>query len=144
MLNIILTGIYIENEDLLSRNISPTIISYKLKDWVSVNRRFCRWQFEQKCPKYICLAAGNTENYKSWLYKRCAETGFWIRTEGVLWQKFWWRRWGSSHLGLCTLDPPLIPQSTPMDFFQCTSLVWGEGHKFWKMLWLIFSPFRRF
>ena len=35
----------------------------------------------------------------------------------LIYRYFRWRRWGSSLLGLRTLDPPLRPPSTPADFF---------------------------
>ena len=37
-------------------------------------------------------------------------------------EKFHWRRLGSSLPGLCTLDPPLSPTSTPADIFRHTCL----------------------
>ena len=36
--------------------------------------------------------------------------------------KFRWRRWGSSHPGLGTLDPPLGPPFTTAEIFRLTCL----------------------
>ena len=58
--------------------------------------------------------------------------------EASLQLDFRWRRWGSSFPGLCTLDPPLSPPSTPAEIFRHTCL--GGGGGWWVVKKIIFTP----